>query len=218
LQSYVVIGTAFAIVIAAPHFGTNPGCNDAISAVIFAPFPFHKGRVAFLIALSLVTAIYTAVIAYDYRVAGDYSPKAPPIEIPVLHITVGVEGTTDATTHTIFQLRSSHNRVQGETRPQRRFSARSFHSPRFDGRIFVTVSLIVIFSVVGIVNTELLIDHNLRIITNDGEKWSFGQILPLFLAILSMSNTIKAFVAHGCGPKPRRGKRGSPGRDNVAPA
>jgi hypothetical protein len=163
-----------------------------------------------------VTAAYTALIAYDYRVAGDYSPKAPPIEVPVFSVTVGVEG--NAVTSTVCVLRPSHSRMQEETRRLRRFSAPSFHSPRFDGRIFVTVSLIVGFSVVGIVNTELLIGHNLPIINNDGQKWSFGQILPLFLAILSITNTIKAFLAHGCGPKPRRSKNQGSWADNTASA
>ena len=194
MQSYVVLGADFAIIVAAPHFGTRPECNSTIIAVILRPFLFHKARTALLVVLSVVTAAYTALIVYDYRVAGDYSPTAPPMDHDIVLPANGHGSRRDRT-----QIQPFADHRQPETRHRQ--------PSRFDGRIFVTVFLIIGFSVVVITNTELLINKN-RV--KDDQRWSFGQILPLFLTILTISNTIKAFGHHGFGPKPRRIKNQMP--------
>lgn len=232
-QSYLVLAAAFAVGIVAPDFGNTPTCNRAVSAVIFVAFPFYKGRVPLLVGLSAVTIGYTVLIVYDYRVEGGYSPTAPPTDEYTPPEPGSVAGSgihRERAIHFTGGPMASHTHLgyaphrgaarhvympEPRTRTRLRplsmgFSPRTMTSlrtnisySRINGRVLVTACLIVAFSVVIIANTELLILHNRPITTNVDWDWTFGQILPLFLAFLSGSDCVKVFVAYyASGPKP----------------
>jgi hypothetical protein len=67
VQSYTVFAFAFAILIKAKTFGSNPECNGVAVVVIFRPFSaINAGRIVCWILTIIVVAIYTVITAKDY--------------------------------------------------------------------------------------------------------------------------------------------------------
>ena len=185
-QSYFLIAFGYTVLSAAPSFGNIATCNNTIVVSIFAPFKLlNSGRTLFLVALSLATVGYTLLLINDYR-------NARP---------AGTNATVQADDGDSTRVMDSSSSVQMgslSSRTPSTTTSKSHHPPpsnltisgsqrvavKVDGRIVVTIILILTFSVLAIVNTELLRTYN-KTESQDG-SWGFGQVrtkIPGYLPI-----------------------------------
>ena len=176
-QSYFLIIFAFVVLAAAPSFGNKPECNHQIIIVIFfAPIKlFNKARIAGLVLLSLVTVAYTGLLYNDYcngRPSGINDVEASRVSGEVKD-TSGPSSATQ--TSEPPPHRGCPNTPDNQPSQPHRSTVpeRTRANSKFDGRIVVTVVVIIIFSIAAIVNTELLRIKN-RIQLQD-TAWGFGQ-------------------------------------------
>jgi hypothetical protein len=174
-QSYFLIAFGFAILVAAPSFGSTPECNANIYVSIFAPIKLlSKARILGLVFIGIVTVVHTALLVNDYR---DIFGKTPD---SVIHIDVGQ--TRDG--HVIKLLPLSTSTTGSALPPSPRPSHTTSNVSTFSelqpphvkicGRICIHIGIILVFSILAIVNTELLRTYN-KIHRQDG-SWGFGQV------------------------------------------
>ncbi|EGN97384.1 hypothetical protein SERLA73DRAFT_153796 [Serpula lacrymans var. lacrymans S7.3] len=186
----MVFACGFSILATIDNFGMQPQCNRVLVVAIFGRFSlFDKGRTVFLVALSVATILYTGFTINDYcalifgrcqcsrrhgRTQRNSSNGLAPSFFDRFHIP------------------------QNNAKP----NIPAFpviHHANVDGRVVLTVIVIFIISALCILNTELLRHYNH--IGPEDESWAFGQILPMFLTLLPLVNTVRAFKEYGFGTK-----------------
>ena len=228
-QSYFLIIFAFVILAAAPSFGNKPECNPQIIIVIFfAPIKlFNKARIAGLVLLSLVTLAYTGLLYNDYyngrpSKINNVEASGAPGEAETISGPISATQTANLPPHRGCPT-TTDNQPSQSHRPT--IPERTRANGKFDGRIVVTVVVIIIFSIAAIVNTELLRIMN-KIQLQD-TSWGFGQasvlfrsscialglkryifqILPMFLTFLPLASAIQVFREHGLSPRTSHGRK-----------
>jgi hypothetical protein len=198
-QSYFLIIFAFVILAASPSFGNKPECNRQIIIVIFfAPIKlFNKARIAGLVLLSLVTLAYTGLLYNDYyngrpSKINNVEVSGAPGEAENISGPISATQTAQPPPHRGCPIITDNQPSQSH-RPT--ISERTRANGKFNGRIVVTVVVIILFSIAAIVNTELLRIMN-RIQLQD-TAWGFGQASVL-LRSSGVSMGLKRYIFRSC--------------------
>ncbi|KZT24781.1 hypothetical protein NEOLEDRAFT_1093604 [Neolentinus lepideus HHB14362 ss-1] len=146
------------------------------------------------------TSLYPTTQDYDRFVAftmlspsaADFSPRSSGIHTPEDPFAAGI---------------SSVFGDQLKLPKQDMFDTR--YRANVNGRLIVSLVLIIVTSSLAILNTELLRYYNNPQSDSGSSEgsWGFGQILPLFLTVLPAWSTILAFKKHGLGEKKKEGRK-----------
>ncbi|KAH8817579.1 hypothetical protein DL96DRAFT_391271 [Flagelloscypha sp. PMI_526] len=179
LQSYVCFATAFFILATAPTFGSNKECNSVVQAVLFAQFPLLKARIGYLVTLSIVVALQTALYYSDF-----YYHRTPSIVRSSIY-----RGKVRDPEDDMFEASVNEHFDDGWS-PDSRVN----RSRRWDPTVLIQLILVICTLIIGLVNTELVVARNNTVDTigggsqasmdDEGSMWTFGQIIPLALTLL----------------------------------
>ncbi|KAJ7926987.1 hypothetical protein B0H13DRAFT_2265716 [Mycena leptocephala] len=211
LQSYTVFAFALTMLITAHTFGSNPQCNQFARIVIFRPFlALPAGRIVCLVLEAVLVVGYTGILVKDHI------PPAPKMIFRWIQKRVTREvpaADADSEGDGLPMRRPEApppRRPQGRYRPQQV----SYHSRKapvipkeYDLQIAwnIVIELAFVLALWGltVMNTELLIRWN-HIAPEGGQasSWQFGQVLPMFLVVLPLSNLVTAFRDYGLRPLP----------------
>lgn len=168
LHSYYILSFQLWVFLSSHHMGSFPACNSSAIVFVFVPIPIlDTGRLIFIVITSSMLFISTLLIGLDI------SKTVRSHFIPSDNENSTVPSQTEP-------LNSSIN------------SLRSWQPFDFSPLQLCLFILYLINSVFSITFTELTISH--ATFTNDSSApvWSFGQVLPLFLLILPISNFLKS--------------------------
>ncbi|KAJ6554324.1 hypothetical protein B0H19DRAFT_1153163 [Mycena capillaripes] len=198
VQSYVVVAFAFAVLGKATSFGNSANCNQEAVAVIFHPFSALKsGHILGWIVVVLMALGYTVMTGRDYtaQILRKIREKEQPrqaLASPDLPRPVAQERTKFA----------DSGAPAGPTALPVQRQSIHYGTPRalIDGRLLFMLLFIIIFWAFFVLNTELVIRWNQPTQAGSGASWQFGQILPMFLAILPLINMVNAFNQFGIKP------------------
>jgi hypothetical protein len=156
-----------------------------IIVILFVPVKrLDRARIAGLVLLSVAALAYTGILINDYNsgderhgartnTVNDSSTGGGGVSEDVNVCTNGViqiphRRGTSATAEMKHSLSPPHRSTTSDRGREKR---------KFDGRIVVTLIVIMIFSTASIVNTELLrIKNGIKFQDDD---WSFGQVSEL---------------------------------------
>jgi len=198
VQSYTVFAFAFALLTTAKTFGRYPYCNANAMVVLFGSFKvFNAGMIIGWIVTVITFVVYTSVTIIDYL------PEAGLRRIKKVLIVRRRPPILDDST-----VAESPYPSQGAPSRPGKVDATGAHShggptqdryyPSFSGKLVIELFAIVVVWALAVMNTELLIKANHSEPSNDGQStWQFGQVLPLFLLVLPLANTLNAFSEHG---------------------
>ncbi|KAJ7149169.1 hypothetical protein C8R43DRAFT_1007404 [Mycena crocata] len=206
VQSYTVFAFAFAMLITAPSFGRSPLCNPNAVVVVFRPFSaLTSGRIVCWVMTGLVVALYTGILVKDHM------PPAPKLvhqwiqkrvtkqipatdhDLPMTSPDVGVPPPRNAPTRVPAKVQY-HSRKPPE-QPMEYDLQIAWH-------IVIEIAVVLILWGLTVMNTELLIRWNNFAPSDGTSSWQFGQVLPMFLVVLPLSNLINAFRDFGLRPLP----------------
>lgn len=194
LQTYLISGLIFLVLGSAGNFGSFPLCNNNAKAVFLRPFPFFQtGRIVGCVLVGICVAIYSAVIVNDLRakilaVVATHStllqdataPTSPPLPDTIPPVLIIEEPVTVRRATTFMQPMPGLG-----------------HRTNKDGKLIMVLILMSIFWMFCVLNTELLIRWNFDDSDTTTSSWQFGQILPMLLVVVPLTNVIKAFREFG---------------------
>jgi len=209
-QSVIVFAFLFALLRQAPTFGANPQCNAHAVVVLFRPFSaLHAGRIVAWIASVVVVVCYTVVTVVDYI------PPAPKQHvvgwIRAKRLRGGAAG--------LLGLPKDQRDAKSDTAPEPKLDTRGNRAalgpgpqlnrpatpPKYDlpvaWDLIIELLVMLVLWALAVMNTELLIQWNDFEPSDKAESaWQFGQVLPMFLAVLPFVNMVSAFMEFGLKP------------------
>ncbi|KAF7983538.1 hypothetical protein HWV62_21102 [Athelia sp. TMB] len=210
LQSLIVFAFALAILISAPHFGSNPECNKHAVLVFFGHFPvFPAGRIVGGVAGSIVISGYMYTTLKDYLSKARRTIRSRKHEAPIPqeehekheitnapNLNPKVETAEDHIEpyEQINRMASIFNHLQILLNLGYPQMGGAQYRPNRDGKFILQFVLITILWALAVMNTELLIAwNNFASPDSDVSIWQFGQILPLLLVVSPMVGVVTSF-------------------------
>jgi len=187
-QTYLLFAFIVALLVKGRSFGKSPNCNFEAVVVIFRPFSaIRSGRVVGWVVVSL------ALVAYSFLTIGGYAPAAK---------GAWTRFRESRTTQAAAEINLSTARPRGRSNQAGNPSPKApSTSPRKTWIADADYTLIVVLIVISVIwslavmNTELLIRWN-HFAPNHESKWTFGQLLPIFLVALPLMSVVEAFAKH----------------------
>ncbi|KAJ7221286.1 hypothetical protein GGX14DRAFT_558784 [Mycena pura] len=174
IHAYTMLSFAFAVLATATTFGQHPECNNEAVAVIFHPFSaLGHGRIAGWCIVGFAFFSYTETLVRRTR-----------DQPPVVCMSEPDPGPYPTSTWTLKR------------------QATDYGDPRafIDYPLLVELVVIFLIWVFFMVNTELVIHRYQPTQEVSVPNWQFGQILPMFLTILPITNMVSAFITFGMKP------------------
>ncbi|KAF7367976.1 hypothetical protein MSAN_00863200 [Mycena sanguinolenta] len=208
LQSYTIFAFAFAMLITAHSFGQHSQCNHHASIVIFRPFhALPAGRIVCLVVTAVIFTLYTGMLIKDNL------PPAPKRILQWIQQKVTKEVPTTAEQelppppgapplprHAPQKLSAGKVEYHARKAP----TVPKEYDLQIAWNIVIEIFVVLILWGMAVMNTELLIRWNHFPPSNGQSLWQFGQVLPMFLVVLPLTNLITAFRDLGLRPLPMR--------------
>ncbi|KAJ7436116.1 hypothetical protein FB451DRAFT_1108965 [Mycena latifolia] len=196
VQSYTLFAFAFAMLATAPTFGSNPECNPNAVVVLFRPFSvLQTGRILFCVLTGLVFVIYTGILVNDHIVRPAIQ-KAQHRKRSVIQPVpdpgdISKEAADPPAPETAAPAPVPVPKTYGYTRWRDRPVEHDFGT---DPTLVAKLIVILILWSLAVMNTELLIRWNHFAASDDSHsQWQFGQVLPMFLVVLSLVGVVNTF-------------------------
>ncbi|KAJ7708086.1 hypothetical protein B0H17DRAFT_1191585 [Mycena rosella] len=204
VQSYTVFAFAFAMLITARTFGSSVLCNTHAVVVLFRPFSaLTSGRTVCWVMTVLVVTVYTGILVKDHmppakKLVPQWIQKRVTKQIPA----ASDQDLPKTSPDVVPPPRSAPVIAPGNVQ----FRARQPPEPHMEYDLQIAWNLVIEIVVVlilwglTVMNTELLIRWNNFAPSDGTSSWQFGQVLPMFLVVLPLTNVVNAFREFGLRP------------------
>ncbi|KAJ6542537.1 hypothetical protein DFH09DRAFT_1173928 [Mycena vulgaris] len=203
MQSYTVFAFAFAMLIKAPTFGFQPGCNPHAVVVLFRPFSALKaGRTVCWVMTVLVVTVYTGILVKDHmpsapRLVQQWIQKRVTKQIPATDQEIPMASPHVAPPPRIIPaLAPVKPQFRSRQSPERPME----YDLQIAWNLVIEIAVVLILWGLTVMNTELLIRRNNFEPSHNQSSWQFGQVLPMFLVVLPLTNLVNAFRDFGLRP------------------
>ncbi|KAF7366131.1 hypothetical protein MVEN_00489900 [Mycena venus] len=201
IQSYLIMVLAFAVLVKAASFG-DAECNQEAVAAIFRPFSaLRHGRIFGWCMIGLMFATYTIMTFRDYtaqiKQKLQKKPKAHDEMTPQPSLR------QDPVARHKFKRSNSIPLPTVGTAHKRQPTYYGTPTALVDRQLLVVLFFILIIWAFLVLNIELIIRSYQPTQDDSASNWQFGQILPMFLALLPLINMISAFNEFGIKPTKR---------------